>query len=137
MDTSVIVAYIDEADANHAKAVDIARQLEDHVKVVSELVLVELASVFSRAGFSEPLGLAIYSVRLIGAQLTQVDFKEVFHVALRYSGDLKLRTLNLLHIAASYTFGARVFATLDREIVRRKPTIASLLGIEVLHPPSV
>ncbi|MEM0227024.1 MAG: type II toxin-antitoxin system VapC family toxin [Thermofilaceae archaeon] len=133
MDTSVIVAFIDENDANHGKAVEMLNQLEGYWKVTSELVLVELASVFSQAGFSEPVELAFYSVRRSGAQRASIDFSRVIRTALLYSRELKLRTLDLLHVASCRTIGATVFATLDRELARRKNAIANLLGIEVLH----
>ncbi|MEM3984336.1 MAG: hypothetical protein QW630_07445 [Sulfolobales archaeon] len=49
---NLIVSYIDEADPNHEKAV-------------------ELVSVFSRAGLEEPVALALYSVRSIKADMVQ------------------------------------------------------------------
>ncbi|MEM4874409.1 MAG: PIN domain-containing protein [Thermofilaceae archaeon] len=92
-----------------------------------------MASVFSQAGFSEPVELAFYSVRRSGAQLASIDFSRVIRTALLYSRKLKLRTLDLLHVASCRTIGATVFATLDRELARRKNAIANLLRIEVLH----
>ncbi|MEM4870979.1 MAG: hypothetical protein QXF68_04890 [Thermofilaceae archaeon] len=50
-----------------------------------------------------------------------------------YSRELKLRTLDLLHVVSCRTIGATVLATLDRELARRKNAKANLLGIEVLH----
>jgi hypothetical protein len=41
------------------------------------LTLVELASVYSRAGLEEPLPLVMYSVRSVGAEVVEVDFSEV------------------------------------------------------------
>ncbi|MEM4853636.1 MAG: PIN domain-containing protein [Thermofilum sp.] len=133
MNTSVIVAFIDEKDANYGKAVEMLNQLEGYWKVISELVLVELASAFSRAGFSEPMELTFYSVRRCGARLASIDFSRVIRTALLYSRELMMRKLDLLHVAFCCITGATVFATLDRELARRKNAIANLLGIEVLH----
>lgn len=98
-------------------------------------MLVELASVFSRAGFSEPVELALYSIKRVGAQIARVDFREVIRLALRLSPDLKLRTLDLLHIAACHLMGAALIVTLDCEIARKKSAVSSLLGVEILHGP--
>jgi hypothetical protein len=57
IDTCVIVSYVDEADLNHERALRLVEGL-DRERFVSMLSLVELASVYSRAGLggAPPLG---------------------------------------------------------------------------------
>ncbi|MCD6244260.1 MAG: hypothetical protein J7J65_03370 [Candidatus Korarchaeota archaeon] len=52
-----------QGDPNHGRAVKL---LEAPNKASSFLALVELASVYSRAGFEDPQALAIYSVEEAG-----------------------------------------------------------------------
>ena len=73
LDTCVIVSFIDEADANHTRAIRLVERLREE-RIVSRLTLLELASVYSRAGLEEPLPLTVYSVRAVGAKLVNLDF---------------------------------------------------------------
>ncbi len=50
IDTGIIVSYMDEADANHSRAVRLIQSLWGEKLVTSRLALLELASVYSRAG---------------------------------------------------------------------------------------
>jgi predicted nucleic acid-binding protein len=59
IDTCVIVSYVDEADPNHERAARLVEGLGGE-RFVSMLPLVELASVYSRAGLGEPLPLAVF-----------------------------------------------------------------------------
>lgn len=133
VDTSVIVSYIDEADPNHVKAVELIKAVKER-KVVSRLILVELTSVFSRAELEEPLTLALYSIRSIKAELVQIDFNELLNRAIKYTPVLKLRTLDLLHLVASLIAGRKKFATLDMDVAKRNDIITKTLGIEVISP---
>jgi predicted nucleic acid-binding protein len=83
-------------------------------RIVSRLALVELASVYSRAGLKSPLALALYSIDSVGAQLGELDFNEALLLAFRLSDTLKLRTLDLLHVISCKLLGAEQFATFDK-----------------------
>jgi len=131
IDTSVILSYIDEADPNHGRAFKLIESLSSE-RVVSRLVIAELVSVYSRAGLEEPLPLAIYSVKVIGASEIDVDFGEVLRNAIVKAPALKLRTLDLLHIIACEAAGCEEFATLDSDILRKSEVIDRELGIEVI-----
>ncbi|MCG3109125.1 hypothetical protein L3N51_01415 [Metallosphaera sp. J1] len=54
---------MDEKDSNHELAIKLDENIEDDNKVVSGLVLLELASVYTRAGFDKPIELAFYFYR--------------------------------------------------------------------------
>lgn len=132
VDTSVIVSYIDEADLNHGKAVELVETLRDR-RVVSRLTLVELISVFSRAGLENPIALALYSVKSVKADVLQVDFNEVLNHAVKYAPILKLKTLDLLHVMTCWLAGCKKLATLDKDVAKKSDIIAKMLGLEVVY----
>jgi len=134
VDTSVIISYVDVKDPNHGLAENIVGYLKSKRAVVSYLVLVELASVYSRAGLDKPLELALYSIDLVGAEIVKVDFNEVLKYSFKYAPQLQLKTLDLLHIVASSLIRAKEFATLDKNIVRKANKIKEVLGVKVLSP---
>ncbi|ABL78869.1 type II toxin-antitoxin system VapC family toxin [Thermofilum pendens] len=129
LDTSVIVSYVDEEDPNHGRAVELlGRLMED--RVASQLTLLELAAVYSRAGLPNPVSLAVYSLRVVGASLVDVDLNQVSRQALRYAQLLRLRTLDLLHVVAARMLGASAVASFDKEIAERAGAIREALGLE-------
>jgi predicted nucleic acid-binding protein len=131
IDTSVIISFVDEKDSNHEKALRLINKLPKD-RATSMLTLVELASVYSRAGLEKPLALALYSIDVVNARIIDIDFNTVLRKALTYAQQLRLRTLDLLHIVTASTIGCKKFATFDSEIIRRSNAIASALGIEVV-----
>ena len=130
LDTNVIISYVDELDANHSRAVKLLDSLKDD-KVISKLTLVELASVYSRAGLEEPQALAVYSVCRSGARVVEVDFNDVMTQAFKYAQALGLRSLDLLHVIACKLAGAKRLATFDEDIRSRADEISGL-GVEVI-----
>ncbi len=131
LDTNVIISFVDEVDPNHLLAADFLRKVGEERVVVSRLTLVELASVYSRAELEEPLSLAIYSVEKVGAEVVEAGLDEVLMQSFRLAPRLRLRTLDLLHVAACKSIGAKRFATFDKEIRAKAKEIAEL-GIEVV-----
>ena len=131
IDTNIIVSYMDEADANHSRAVKLIQSLRGEKLVTSRLTLVELASVYSRAGLEDPLALALYSIEETGVELAEIDFNDALSQAFRLSAELRLRTLDLLHITASKLLGAKYFATFDRDIINKKDLVARI-GIRII-----
>ena len=89
-------------------------------------------TVFSRTGLQEPIPLALFSMRRVGARTVDVDFEEVLNGALTYAVELKLRTLDLLHVTISKTIGCKRLATLDEDVIKRSSDISEKLGIEVV-----
>jgi len=118
LDTCVSVSFVDEADADHPRALRLLERLGKE-RVVSRLTLLELASVYSRAGLKEPLPLAVYSVRAVGARVVDLDFNEVLREAFVKAPLLKLRSLDLLHLV-------------DAGIAGRSEVISRELGIRVV-----
>jgi len=121
IDTSVIVAALDPLDPRQKQARSILE--EEGEKVISELMLVELASIVTRreelvTSIANKLGLskeeAIIAIILYLLKRFNLKYKKVHNgtrlpllgevykpiaVAVQLSPKLKMRTLDLLHIA--------------------------------------
>jgi len=82
IDTNVIVSYVDEEDPNHDKVVTISMQL-DGERVVSQLTLLELASIYARAELEKPIPLAMYSIKRFGASIVEADLNVVMREGLK------------------------------------------------------
>ncbi len=130
LDTNVIISYIDELDPNHDKAVELLSRIKND-RIVSRLTLVELTSVYSRAGLPNPLALSLYSVRRVNAEIAEVDFNSILQTSLRLAELLRLKTLDLLHVAACKVIGAKTFITFDKEIIS-KSNLIEKIGIKVV-----
>ncbi|MEM1582589.1 MAG: PIN domain-containing protein [Candidatus Bathyarchaeia archaeon] len=85
VDTSLLISYVNLKDPNHFKAERIVSSINSERKVVSMLVLIELASVLFRDNLEKPLDLALYSQELIGAEISEVDYNDVLKKAFRIS----------------------------------------------------
>ncbi len=130
LDTNVVIAFVDELDPNHGRALKFLRRLKGD-RVVSELTLVELASVYSRAGLRNPLSLALYSVEVVGAKVVRAGLGEVLRQAFKLAPTLRLRTLDLIHVATCKVIGADLFATFDKDIVAKRDAVREV-GVEVV-----
>jgi predicted nucleic acid-binding protein len=131
LDTNMVIANIDEKDPNHDSVVKLLDSISDE-KFVSRLTLVELVSVYARAGLENPVALAMYSVEKAGAGIAGVDFNEVLEKAVLYAERLRLRTLDLIHVVVSSILGCKVLFTLDTDIINKSEKIKKELDITVI-----
>lgn len=158
IDTSVIVAALDPLDPRQRSA-RIVLEDDERVKVISELVLTELASVLvrrelllelkARLDLREELivpTLLLYLIKRFKLEYERVDgytkipaLGELYSpmaVALNLSTKLKLRTLDSLHIAYSKLLrdkGREIdsLITVDEELRSVVGTTRELLDIRV------
>jgi predicted nucleic acid-binding protein len=158
LDTSVIIAYCIDNDPHHGKAVSMIKRLKQADKMdrfyASTLTLVELYSVVSRniESYKLPPGIEditnhkiklhitiSYFLRLLSiyifsdeAKLTDLDSLKLFYkfLAINLANELKLKTLDLLHIAYASQLVKkgiiRFFATFDSEILDKKEAILKI-----------
>ncbi|MCL7391500.1 MAG: PIN domain-containing protein [Thaumarchaeota archaeon] len=131
IDTNVIVSYVDEKDPYHDKVVNTSMQL-DRERIVSQLTLLELASIYARAELEKPIPLAMYSIKRFGASIVEADLNIVMRESLRYVPMLRLKTLDLLHITIAKAVGAKSIATLDKDIAKKADLIKDTMAIEVI-----
>jgi predicted nucleic acid-binding protein len=131
IDTNVIVSYVDEKDPYHDKVVNTSMQL-DRERIVSQLTLLEPASIYARAELEKPIPLAMYSIKRFGASIVEADLNIVMRESLRYVPMLRLKTLDLLHITIAKAVGAKSIATLDKDIAKKADLIKDTMAIEVI-----
>jgi len=131
LDTNIIISYVDELDPNNERAVKLFSTLENK-RVVSKLTLVELTSVFSRANLDNPMAFALYSIEKSGAKVEDVDFNNAIVKAPRLAQYLKLKTLDLLHLAICAEINAESFATFDESIISKSEDIYRMLKVRVI-----
>lgn len=131
LDTSVIISYVDELDSKHQDAKKLFKVLESN-RVISKLNLVELISIFSRANLDNPMAFALYSIEQSGAKVIDVDFNNVIAKAPKLAQELKLRTLDLLHLLTCAEIRAYFFATFDETVINRSEEISRVLKIKIV-----
>jgi len=159
VDTSVIVAALDRLDPRRASALEALEKKGG--KKVSELVVTELASVLSRRkemlrGLATRIGVRgeiivpatlLYILRRFGLECKRIngrkrvlflgDLYSPFATAIELSSRLKVKTLDLLHLAYIKTLieggeEIREIVTVDEDFEREKRAIKDALNIEVI-----
>ena len=104
----------------------------DEDKIVSQLTLVELASVYARAELKKPVPLAIYSIKRFGSSVVEVELNRVVKESLKHIQAVRLKTLDLPHLTTAKMVGARAITTLGNDITKRADIIKNTMGIEVM-----
>ncbi|BDC18848.1 PIN domain-containing protein [Acidianus sp. HS-5] len=123
IDTSLVLALVNEKDPNHNMAIKIYPK--DGERIVSKLVLVELYSVYSRRvkiSNEELEALVNYTLSKCKCELEEIDFDKVIDLAVKISNKVKLKTLDLLHLSASILLESEILS-LDKEIIEAKNKI--------------
>jgi len=123
---------LDELDQNHALALELLKRIESKDKAASKITLLELASVYSRAALENPLALAHYSIRKVRGKMLDTDLNKTSDEAFKLAPTIKLKTLDLLHIAACKTLKIKKILTFDEDMTSKKNAIEEI-GIEVVH----
>ena len=123
LDTNILISAVDEKDPLHLKALELLNKYKRVRRIVSELTLVELASVYSRAGFEDSLVYALATIKSLNAEIVEIDYNKVLKKAFRYSREFRLKTLDLLHVVTAIMVNAKYFATFDKDIIGKKQII--------------
>ena len=126
IDTNVIIAFINNRDANHARALKIFNY--SNRKVTSMIAVLELKSVLSRTTkltFDEIEAFVDYLPE-INVEVPEVDANKIIRYATDIAVRIRMKTLDLLHISASMIIGADAFITFDREFIEKEKEIANI-----------
>ncbi len=102
--------------------------------VTSQLAVVELYSIFSQVmnvSDIELEALVNYVIRKCGIEVSTIEWDELYTQSLNYANKLKLRTLDLLHVIAAYSLGAKILVTFDKDIINKGKLVKELLGIKI------
>jgi predicted nucleic acid-binding protein len=153
LDTNVLLSHYFAEDPNHPYATQLVETLRTRREEmrISLLTLVELYAYISRRiGALKPpphyarlsqkekvAAVATHVLKRAGAQPVDNVPADLLQKAMRLAHILRLKTLDLLHIAYALHLAERglihIFATLDREIAERRDVIEKL-GLKLLTP---
>ena len=158
VDTSVIVARYKPSDRLHADSERLFRR-ESFKFYVSSLTLVELYSVFSRMNQLEhPLvgddalsTLVAFTIRDCRLRVVRrsrpvetsslgerVNLPMEYYFSMKFAHELKLRTLDLIHLAHAWVARSRdsveAFVTGDEEVLEKSEVIRKIFKVRAVHP---
>lgn len=130
IDTNVIISFLNSRDVNHERAL---KTLDHDVEMVtSPVAVLELKSVLSRTtnlGTDEIEAFVDYLPE-IKIEVPEVDMDKVVSNASEIAVNIRMKTLDILHLAAGVVLGADEFVTFDREFVEKEKEIVNL-GLKV------
>jgi len=135
LDTNILIAYINPKDKLHNRAISLISRYQESEIVISQLVVLELYSVYSRImnlSDIELEALVNYTIKKCKVKIATINWDELYSQSLSYANRLKLKTLDLLHVMAAYLVGAKILISFDKDINNKRSTIRDLLGLEVL-----
>ena len=126
IDTNVIIAFINNRDANHARALKIFNY--SNRKVTSMIAVLELKSVLSRTTklSVDEIEAFVDYLPEINVEVPEVDSNKIIRNATDIAVRIRMKTLDLLHISASIIIGADAFITFDREFIEKEKEIANI-----------
>ncbi len=120
IDTNILILYIDKNDPKHSMAEQLFNEYSN--KIISELNIIEMKSVLSRSNLMEEQMYALIDYLLIKSdiKIKPIDINESIMKGNEVVNNLKLKTLNLLHIATAILVKADKFITFDKDFVNKK-----------------
>jgi predicted nucleic acid-binding protein len=133
IDTNILISYIDKNDAKHNMAEDLLNKYTN--KVISELNIIEMRSVLSRSYIKEEEIDALIDYLIIknNIQIKSIDINKSIVKGNEMVNNLKLKTLDLLHLANAILLNADKFITFDKDFVNKKKAIKNY-NLEVINP---
>ncbi len=133
IDTNILISYIDKNDAKHNMAEDLLNKYTN--KVISELNIIEMRIVLSRSNIKEEEIDALIDYLIIknNIQIKSIDINKSIVKGNEMVNNLKLKTLDLLHIANAILLNADKFITFDKNFVNKKKPIKNY-NLEVINP---
>ena len=130
IDTNVIISFLNSRDVNHERAV---KTLEhDGEMVTSPVAVLELKSVLARTttlGSYEIEAFVDY-LSEVNIKVPEVDMDKVVSYASELAINIRMRTLDILHLSAGVVLEADDFVTFDREFLEKEKEIANI-GLRV------
>ena len=133
IDTSVLIAFIDKNDGKHYIAETLLKKYNN--KIITKLNLIEMKSVLSRINLKTEEMEALIDYLLIKGEIkvVEVDMNKSIIKGNDMVKQIKLKTLDLLHIANAVILNATKFVTFDKDFINKKDGIDSY-KIEIINP---
>ncbi len=141
LDTSYVVSLVVVNDVNHEYALKIKKMVKD--PVISNLVVIELYNFYSRNP-DKTLSREISDLRLIvessvrytlekvNAKLVKIDLDKILDRVKELAIELRLKTLDLIHLASALESNVDRFVTFDKDIIKSKNVLREKYGIIVI-----
>ena len=130
IDTNVIISFLNSRDVNHERAV---KTLEHDGEIVtSPVAVLELKSVLARTTTLSSYEIEAFVDYLseVNIKVPEVDMGKIVSYASELAINIRMRTLDILHLAAGVVLEADDFVTFDREFLEKEKEIANI-GLRV------
>ena len=130
IDTNVIISFLNSRDINHEKALKTLNH--DSEMVTSPVAILELKSVLCRTTTldTDEIEAFVDYLHEINIEVPIIDMNKVISNAIEIAVNIRMKTLDILHLAAGVVLNVDDFITFDREFLEREKEIENI-GLRV------
>ncbi len=130
IDTNVIISFLNNRDINHEKALKTLNH--DSEMVTSPVAILELKSVLCRTTTlnTDEIEAFVDYLHEINIEVPMIDMNKVISNAIEIAVNIRMKTLDILHLAAGVVLNVDDFITFDREFIEKKKEIENI-GLRV------
>ena len=130
IDTNVIISFLNSRDINHEKALKILNH--DGEMVTSPVAILELKSVLCRTTKldTDEIEAFVDYLHEINIEVPMIDMNKVISNAIEIAVNIRMKTLDILHLAAGVVLEVDDFITFDREFLEKEKEIENI-GLRV------
>ena len=130
IDTNVIISFLNSRDINHEKALKILNH--DGEMVTSPVAILELKSVLCRTTTldTDEIEAFVDYLHEINIEVPMIDMNKVISNAIEIAVNIRMKTLDILHLAAGVVLNVDDFITFDREFLEKEKEIENI-GLRV------
>ena len=130
IDTNVIISFLNSRDINHEKALKTLNHVSE--MVTSPVAILELKSVLCRTTTldTDEIEAFVDYLHEINIEVPMIDMNKVISNAIEIAVNIRMKTLDILHLAAGVVLNVDDFITFDREFIEKKKEIENI-GLRV------
>ena len=130
IDTNVIISFLNSRDINHEKALKTLNH--DSEMVTSPVAILELKSVLCRTTKldTDEIEAFVDYLHEINIEVPMIDMNKVISNAIEIAVNIRMKTLDILHLAAGVVLNVDDFITFDREFLEKEKEIENI-GLRV------
>ena len=130
IDTNVIISFLNSRDINHEKALKTLNH--DSEMVTSPVAILELKSVLCRTTTlnTDEIEAFVDYLHEINIEVPMIDMNKVISNAIEIAVNIRMKTLDILHLAAGVVLNVDDFITFDREFLEKEKEIENI-GLRV------
>ena len=130
IDTNIIISFLNSRDINHEKALKTLNH--DSEMVTSPVAILELKSVLCRTTTldTDEIEAFVDYLHETNIEVPMIDMNKVISNAIEIAVNIRMKTLDILHLAAGVVLEVDDFITFDREFIEKKKEIENI-GLRV------